>query len=363
MMLWPAWGNAQVWGVRTLPDGPERWQIRWMGTGDVSVDGQRLEQRRSPLSLDGRQPHDVRVGARHFTVPAQIDDACAHVRLIALGDGRAAVNGVGPSAGWRGILSEALGHQPDLVINTGDLVKRGRDPQEWRQWLLSLPPWPPVLPVKGNHDRGGLYEALGYDPRPVFVWRWGPVEIIGVNTEASTEEMLPALKAALSVPAERWRILVTHRPIWSRGNHGSDERGLNAQIVPLIDRGGVDLVLSGHDHDYERFCRSRGLGPERCHDEGTLYVVTGGAATFTVPVPGLSFKVDSEVAEADGRASRVFSGSHHFVQVDVGPERLVLTAHRTFTGNVRPPGIIDEFVLKRSSRCEITRPRRGSSRP
>ncbi len=143
-----------------------------------------------------------------------------------------------------------------------------------------------------------------------------------------------------------------HRPVWSRGNHGSDERGLNARLVPLFDRHRVALVLSGHDHDYERFCPSVGLGAQRrCTPEGTTYVVTGGAGTFTNPVPGLSRKVSPATAAADALASRRFSSARHFVEVQVRPARLRLRIHRTLAGNLRPPGLIEEVELAREDGC------------
>ena len=156
---------------------------------------------------------------------------------------------------------------------------------------------------------------------------------------------------ALSADAP-WKILMMHRPVWSRGNHGSDERGLNARLVPIIDRHGVDSVLSGHDHHYERFCPSRGVGEQRrctAPGEGTVYVITGGAATFTNPVPGVSRKVDPAVAAVDAQASRIFSGAHHFVAFEADAHRLEGTAWRTRTGNVRPAGEIDRFRLTRSA--------------
>lgn len=350
-LMWGAAG-AQSWGVRTLPGPDGGWTVRWMGEGEITVDGRPLGRRRGPITLDGASAHEIAVDDHQWRVAPWRRDPCDRARLVALGDGRADRSGVGPSAGWRGLLGEALRHQPDLVLNTGDLVKKGDDPQEWRQWLLSLPPWPPIVAVKGNHDRGGLYERLGYAADPVTVWSWGPAQIIGINTEAEIEEIARDLEAALRSPVDQWRIVITHRPIWSRGPHGSDERGDNRILVPLLDRYGVDVVLSGHDHDYERLCRSVGVGAaRRCDPDGTLYVITGGAATFTAPLPGLSFKVDPEIAEADEAASRVFSGSHHYLTLDLSPDALTLTAHRALTGNVRPPGVIDQITLRRESRC------------
>mgnify|MGYP003953423223 CR=1 FL=1 len=338
-----------AWAVRTLPTD-DGWAVRWAGEAQARVDGV-VRAERGLIEVNGAVPHQVAVGAVRFPLPPTPASPCAPVRFVALGDGRAAVDGVGPSAYWPGILAEALARGPDFVLNTGDLVKNGRDPVEWAAFLRTLPPWPPVVSVRGNHDRGRHFKELGLTPDTVFSWRVGPLLIVGFDSEAGAEDRLEAVDRALSEAAP-WKILMMHRPVWSRGNHGSDEMGLNAHLVPIIDRRGVDLVLSGHDHDYERFCPSRGVGQSRrctAPGDGAVYVVTGGAATFTNPVPGVSTKVDPTVAEMDEEASVIFSGAHHFVEFHAGPRSLEGIARRTRTGNVRPAGELDRFRLEREA--------------
>lgn len=357
--------RAEVTHIRTLPHGPDQWQMRWRGSADALVDGQPVQPTAQGeewvLDLDARAPHTVQIGAIHapLSIPARPADPCSPLRLVALGDGRAGIDGIGPSAHWRALLIEALGVRPDFILNTGDLVKRGADPHEWDRYLETLPAWPPIIPVRGNHDRGPWMAKLGQDltdQSGVFAWPVGPVWLVGVDTEVGEDgdgaAIAEALEAALKRGGDRWRVVMTHRPIWSRGPHGSDERGWNRWLVPALDRGGAHLVLSGHDHDYERLCASTGLGADRRCGAGPTYVITGGAATWTAPWPGLSRKVPDEVAEADAQASLAFSGSHHFVRLDISADRIEGLAWRTRAGNVRPPGPIDRFVLTRARPTE-----------
>ncbi|MCA9546043.1 MAG: metallophosphoesterase [Myxococcales bacterium] len=334
----------------TLPHA-QGWVVRWRGARPVAVDGQPVPAEAGQAVLDDGRPHTVQVGALQWTVPARAPDPAAPLQVAVLGDGRATVDHVGPSAYWAGILGEALATDPAFVINTGDLVKRGTHPHEWARYLATLPPWPPVVAVRGNHDRGGLFEVLGVGVGPVFGWTVGPARFVFFDSEgedAAVRARLPALAQALAEGGARWKVVVLHRPVWSRGNHGSDDRGLNAALVPLLERAGVTLVLSGHDHDYERFCPSLGVGPaRRCDPAGVTYLVTGGAATLTVPLPGLSRRVDSATAAQDRAMSRAFSGSHHFVTLRFEADRIEGTAHRTRTGNLRPAGVFDRFVIAR----------------
>ncbi len=331
------------WGVRTLPDGADGWRVRWQGAAaGTAADGQ------AGLRVAAGA---VSIGATRMVLPPR-PGPCAPLRFVVLGDGRAAVDGIGPSAYWPGILDEALALRPAFVVNTGDLVKNGDAPGEWPAYLRSLPPWPPIIAVRGNHDRGPAFYDLGLAPDTVFGHRLGPVYLVGLDTElrdGAFDAALARVERLFEGPeAQRatWRILALHRPVWSRGNHGSDERRVNDRLVPLIDRLGFDAVFAGHDHHYERFCPSLGHGADRrCAPpgQGVLYVVTGGAATYTNPVPGVSQKVDDAVAAVDEAHSRVFSGSKHVVEVEVDLQRLSLTARRTRTGNLRPAAVIDRF--------------------
>ncbi len=59
----------------------------------------------------------------------------------------------------------------------------------------------------------------------------------------------------------QWTIAYWHHPPYSKGSHNSDNpppyvdpelQEMREQILPLIEKGGVDLVLCGHSHAYER---------------------------------------------------------------------------------------------------------------
>jgi predicted phosphodiesterase len=339
---------ALVFGVRTLPDG-DGWAVRFEGDATATVDGV-PQPAGNVVRFDGARAHEVVVGDVRFTVPPRRKDRCAPLRLVAMGDSRAGVDGVGPSAYFAPILAEALARGPDAVLHTGDIVKNGRRLDEWHHLLRAWPYWPPVLAVRGNHDRGEHFEGLGLAPGPVWGVDLGPVFVAGIDTEVPKVEPLAAeldrvLAEAAGIP---FKIVVMHRPTWSNGQHGSDDRRFNHALVPVFDRHGVDLVLAGHDHNYERFCPSRGTGAtRRCADDGTVYVTTGGASPYTAPVRGPARDADPAERALDEASTRAFSGAQHFVEIEIGGGRLTGTAHATRTGNLRPPHVIDTFTIER----------------
>ena len=330
--------RAETFGVRVVPDG-SAWIVRWLGPGPVVIDG--VPRVTWPVRLRDDVPHVV----AGRVIPPRIADLAAPVRFVVLGDGRASTDGVGPSAYWPGLLNEALARVPAFIVNTGDLVKNGNDRAEWDRYLESLPIWPPMISVRGNHDRGPHFAALGAGVESGFDWRYGPVRVVGIDSDiAGSMAQVRLLDRLLAHDRAPWTVVVLHRPIYSRGTHGTDERGVNDDLIPVLEEHGVDLVFSGHDHDYERFCPM--LGGE-CAAGGVTYVVTGGAATFTVPFPGLSHKVPAEQKRRDALHSRHFSGAHHVVEVSIEGDTATITAHATRTGNLRRGGVIDRFEVRR----------------
>lgn len=300
------------------------------------------------LALAPRDPHRSAVTAEpprgRSATPPPSTDPCAPLRFVVTGDGRAAVPGVGPSAYKEAVMAEALRTSPAFVVDTGDIVFDGEVRAEWDRFLALRPAHPPYLAVRGNHDVGLFYD-LGLASGPVVAHRYGPVLLVGFDTEgrhdADVRARIADLDRALSLDDAPWKIVAMHRPVWSSGPHGGDERALNRRLVPVLEKHRVAVVFSGHDHEYERFCASVGVGPERrCDRDGVVYVVTGGGGTFTNHWP-----------LRDDPATRAFSGSRHFVEITVDGGALSLTTHRTLAGNLRPPGVIDRHTIRRESTC------------
>lgn len=74
----------------------------------------------------------------------------------------------------------------------------------------------------------------------------------------------------LASSANQWKMVLLHHPLYSSGQHGSTLRA-RERLEPILRRHHVDLVLAGHDHDYER------THPQ----DGITYVVSGGGCKIT----------------------------------------------------------------------------------
>jgi tartrate-resistant acid phosphatase type 5 len=82
------------------------------------------------------------------------------------------------------------------------------------------------------------------------------------------------LEETFARPAPRWRIPFSHHPAYCAGpEHGNDGQILDV-LVPLFARGGVRIVLAGHEHNFQL---SRA--------GGCTYVVSGAGGKLREEVP------------------------------------------------------------------------------
>ncbi len=134
------------------------------------------------------------------------------------------------------------------------------------------------------------------------------------------------LAADLSPPAAGgidWKIVFFHYPLFSSGPHGG-ALDLRADLMPLFEAGGVDLVLSGHDHDYERTFPLAGGSPVDVPQEpdyrdpgGPVFVVTGGGGR------------ELYLKTTDNPFTASFHSEHHLLLVEVAGRSLQLEAIRS----------------------------------
>ncbi len=118
-------------------------------------------------------------------------------------------------------------------------------------------------PAPGNHDyrtpgAAGYYDYFGAlagpDRRGYYSVQLGQWQILSLNSYLHPAEhaaQLTWLKAELAAHPSDCTLAYWHHPVFSSGGHGDDPR--MADAWKILQAANVDLILSGHDHDYERF--------------------------------------------------------------------------------------------------------------
>jgi hypothetical protein len=114
-----------------------------------------------------------------------------------------------------------------------------------------------------------------------------------VSNRGSNATMATWLKLDLAATTNRWIIAFWHHPPYTKGSHDSDNSSgsdfelvqMRQNILPILEAGGVDLVLAGHSHCYERSKLIKGHYGFSATFNSTM-VVDGGGGRQTNGVGG-----------------------------------------------------------------------------
>ena len=228
---------------------------------------------------------------------------------------------IGPLRRWT-VWKAASNTTRSLLL--GDNVYPSGDPTQVDEKVLEpfaavLDVGTQLLAVLGNHDvednNGDAQAAALGMPGRWYSTTIGDTLVVSLDsTQPDNPDQLVWLEATLASSDARWTIVTMHHPPYSGGYHGSSH-GVRSAFVPSFEQFGVDVVFSGHDHDYQR---SEEI-------DGVTYVVSGAAAKLR----------DAHLADF----SVVAWAEYHFVDISVWSDRLELRAvdHND--------NVIDEFAI------------------
>ncbi|VAX01325.1 hypothetical protein MNBD_GAMMA22-3132 [hydrothermal vent metagenome] len=169
----------------------------------------------------------------------------------------------------------------DFIITTGDNAYTSGSNKQFQKAVFE--PFEKSLqnysfwPAYGNHDarRWAFFEIFSFPTKAelggvasnsehYFSFDYGQVHMVFLDViETSLDKngkMLNWLRADLLKTKQKWLITVFHYPPYTKGSHDSDDSGdssgrlitVRENIVPVLEKYGVDLVLTGHSHMYER---------------------------------------------------------------------------------------------------------------
>jgi hypothetical protein len=185
-----------------------------------------------------------------------------------------------------------------LLLHAGDVVNKPSSITEWRQFMTATYPtrtnrnW---LIAVGNHEqcvllkkgcRSGDAQAF----RSYYSWprngyagqgeTWYYTDYQGVRFivldtfGGDLQQQSAFLETALKTNRQRWTVVLEHAgPFASRSDR--DNAAVRSRLLPLFERYQVDLVLSGHDHSY-----NRGYDGNR---NSTVYAVSDSGPKFYEP--------------------------------------------------------------------------------
>jgi predicted phosphodiesterase len=170
--------------------------------------------------------------------------------------------------------------------------------------------------VLGNHDdpkqvdypafnmEGERYYSFA-PPEDVLATIANRVEFFALDTTNPDDAQLRWLDERLGASKAEWKICFFHHPLYTSGRYRAVSYVHRRLLEPLLVRHAVDVVLSGHEHIYQR---SR-------LQEGIMYFVSGAAGS---------------VRRGDGAESPVIARSYsqdlHFLLVEIDQDKLYFQA-------------------------------------
>ncbi|MBI5031580.1 MAG: metallophosphoesterase, partial [Chloroflexi bacterium] len=217
----------------------------------------------------------------------------AHFRFAAFGD-----SGDG-SQNQKDVATRLLQVQPDLAVHTGDVIYpeatydgfETKYFQIYKDLLKSI--W--LAPSAGNHDMSynngkSFADVFVNPPNPssdpvqrelYYSFDYGNAHFVILDNFLSytpSSSQYNWLQNDLAASNQFWKFVIFHVPPYASDSNQLPRDNTNEvrYLVPLFEQYGVDIVLNGHWHLYERMYPLLGGQVSTIEAGGVVYVVTGG---------------------------------------------------------------------------------------
>jgi predicted phosphodiesterase len=155
----------------------------------------------------------------------------------------------------------------DFVIMLGDNIYGGSKPSDYEkkfEW-----PYKPLLNagVKfyaslGNHDNANarFYKFFNMNGESFYSFKKGNVRFFVLNSNYVDPKQFAWLEKQLQdVANPDWKICYFHHPLYSSGRFHGPANDLRQLLEPLFIKFGVNIVIAGHEHVYERIYPQHGI--------------------------------------------------------------------------------------------------------
>lgn len=209
---------------------------------------------------------------------------------------------------------------PSFVINTGDMTMTGGSDSNWTNFFQIEAPLMarvPTLATFGNHDfilgRTSFEAYFRAPPTSTSTSdRYYSADIGDVHitvVDVYTMDFEPHedwVEADLAATDRPFKIVALHPPLFTNSNHSPHFVARDA-LVPIFEAYGVQLVVAGHNHCYERFT-----------GYGSYYITTGGGGA---PLYGVDDNLEADNGEAQRNEAE---SAFHFLWATVSGNEMTL---------------------------------------
>lgn len=165
----------------------------------------------------------------------------------------------------KAVAEGIMSHNPDFSIYSGDLCNKPSYESYKTEFLipaqLQLSANVPFLNAAGNHeDWSKNTQAFTQSPASnsgeqfFHSFDYGDAHFLVISTEHGLDMQSPQAKFAIKDLKEtkaKWKFAMFHIPAYCGGGHG-ENKNIKKFTTNILEPGGVDVVLTGHSHFYQR---------------------------------------------------------------------------------------------------------------
>lgn len=278
-----------------------------------------------------------------LTMPAPLTTAAAPgveqpIRFVALGD-----SGNGSAA--QDAIAKRMSEVPfDFMVFLGDIAyEHGTAKQleehffvPYRDFLRYVPAYTAL----GNHERHTRKGQPYFDAfvlpgnERYYSWDWGDVHFVAIDTTQRDAAQLAWLDADLRATKQPWKIVFGHHPMYTSSVRTSGATKIRKAFAKIVTDNKVDIVMTGHEHHYERFrvgnvnhVVSGGGGGQLMYFWGNLKALKQATVhhflAFEVSATYLSMKV-IDITGAEVETLHLEKGESPRPQTPVPPEKQII---------------------------------------
>lgn len=228
--------------------------------------------------------------------PVSIKPVLSDVRILDPPSADAVLVGAGDMAGCDRTepiaTARLLDRIPGTVFTAGDNVYPCASDELYRDCYA--PSWGRHMwrtyPLPGNHDWEtsaataayfSYFGAVAAPPLGYYSYNVGAWHVLALNSNiaaAAGSAQYEWVKTDLAVAATPCMLAVWHHPLYSSSTNGNSSR--MRDIWRLLQQWGVEVVVNGHDHDYERYAPQDADGRASASGIREFVVGTGGYSLY-----------------------------------------------------------------------------------
>jgi hypothetical protein len=226
----------------------------------------------------------------------------------------------------------------DFVVMLGDNIYGTHAPQDYvrkfeEPYRALLDSGVTFHAAIGNHDEsaevnyapfnmgGERYYTFKRAERTLSALSGAGARFFALDSRSFDRGQLDWLKRELAASGTTWKICFFHHPLYTSGRYRAGASALRSAVEPILVDGDVDVVLSGHEHFYERVTPQHGIS----------YFISGGAGSLR----------EGDIRPS-GLIAKGFDRDYHFLMMEISGDELY------FQAISRTGATVDAGVIRRS---------------